>query len=163
VDYEYERHGTAHLFLVFEPLAGRRRVKVTERRTAVDVAHLRRDIGDVPYPQAEPMVLVMDNLNTHKAASLYAAFAPTEVRRMLERLEIHDTPKHGSWLNMAEFDLGVLATPCLNRRIPNPTALIQEVTAWEQRRHTMNGRQVRRWRMMPCSPPQDDKEVCDAA
>jgi hypothetical protein len=140
VDYEYERHGTANLFMVFEPLAGRRRVKVTERRTAVDFAHLLRDVVDVHYPQAEHIVLVMDNLNTHKPASLYEAFAPTEARRILERLEIHYTPKHGSWLNMAEIDLSVLATQCLNRRIPNPAALIQEVTAWEQRRNTMNGR-----------------------
>jgi hypothetical protein len=140
VDDEDARHGTANLVMVFEPLAGRRRVKVTERRTAVDLAHLRRDVVDVHDPQAEPMVLVMDNLNTPKLASLYEACAPTEARRILERLEIHDTPKHGSWLNMADIDLSVLATQGLHRRIPNPAALIQEVTAWEQRRNTMNGR-----------------------
>jgi hypothetical protein len=140
VDDEYERHGTANLFMVFEPLAGRRRVKVTERRTAVDFAHLLRDVVDVHYPQAEPIVLVRDNLNTHKPASLYEAFAPPEARRILERLEIHYTPTQGSGLNMAEIDLSVLATQCLNRRIPHPAALIHEVTAWEQRRHAMNSR-----------------------
>ena len=106
--------------MVFEPLAGQRRVKVTERRTAVDFAHLIQELVDAQYPHAEKIVLVMDNLNTHKAASLYEAFAPAEARRLMERLEIHDTPKHGSWLNMAETELSVLATQCLDRRIPDP-------------------------------------------
>jgi transposase len=135
IDYEYERRGTANLFMVFEPLAGHRRVKVTERRTAVDFAYLIRELSDEQYPHAEKIVLVMDNLNTHKPASLYEAFAPAEARRLLERLEIHYTPKHGSWLNMAETELSVLTTQCLDRRLPDPTTLHQEVAAWEQRRH----------------------------
>ena len=105
--------------MVFEPLAGQRRVKVTARRTAVDFAHLLQDVVAVHYPQADKIVLVMDNLNTHKLASPYEAFTPTEARRLMERLELHYTPKHGSWLNMAETELSVLATQCLNRRIPN--------------------------------------------
>jgi hypothetical protein len=135
IDYEYERQGTANLFMVFEPLAGQRRVKVTERRTAIDFAHVMQELVDEQYPQATTRVLVMDNLNTHKPASLYEAFAPVEARRLRERVEIHDTPKHGSWLNMAETELSVLATPCLDRRIPDPTTLQQEVAACEQRRH----------------------------
>ena len=135
VDYEYERQGTANLFMVFEPLAGRRQVKVTERRTAVDFAQLLRELIDEQYPQAEKVVLVMDNLNTHKPASLYEAFEPAEARRLLKRLEIHYTPKHGSWLNMAETEFSVLARQCLDRRIPDPTTLIQEVAAWQQQRN----------------------------
>lgn len=135
VDYEYERQGTANLFMVFEPLTGQRRVKVTERRTAVDFAHVLQELVDDQYPQAEKIVLVMDNLNTHKLASLYEAFAPAEARRLMERLELHYTPKHGSWLNMAETELSVLATQCLDRRIPNPLILTQEVAAWERRRN----------------------------
>lgn len=135
VDYEYKRKGPANLFMVFEPLAGRRRVKVTERRTAVDFAHLLREVIDKPYPQAEKMVVVMDNLNTHKPASLYEAFAPAEARRLLERLEMHYTPKHGSWLNMAEIELSVLATPCVDRRIPDPITLTQEVATWQRQRN----------------------------
>jgi transposase len=135
IDYEYERQGTANLFMVFEPLAGQRRVKVTERRTAIDFAHVIQELVEEQYPQAEKLVLVMDNLNTHKLASLYEAFAPAEARRLTERLEIHYTPKHGSWLNMAETELSVLATQCLDRRIPDSTTLHQEVAAWEQRRN----------------------------
>jgi len=135
VDYEYERKGTANLFMVCEPLAGQRRVKVTERRTAIDFAHLIREVVDEQYPQAEQIVLVMDNLNTHTPASLYEAFAPAEARRLMERLEIHYTPKHGSWLNMAETELSVLATQCLDRRIPDPAILTREVAAWEHQRN----------------------------
>ena len=135
VDYEYERRGTANLFMIFEPLAGKRHVKVTERRTAVDFAELLRDLVDAHYPQAEKIVLVMDNLNTHKPASLYEAFPPAEARRLLERLEMHYTPKHGSWLNMAETELSVLATQCLDRRIPDATTLTPEVAAWEGHRN----------------------------
>jgi DDE superfamily endonuclease len=135
-DYEYERKGTANLFMVFEPLAGHRWVKVTERRTAVDFAHVIQELVDEQYPQAEKIVLVMDNLNTHKPASLYEAFAPAEARRLIERLEIHHTPKHGSWLNMAETELSILATQCLDRRIPSPITLTQEVAAWERQRNT---------------------------
>ena len=134
-DDEYERQGTAHRFLVCEPLAGRRRVKVTERRTAVDFAQVRREVIAEPYPQAEKLVLVRDNLHTHKPASLSEAFEPAEARRLLERLERHETPTHGSWLNMAETELSVLATPCVDRRISDPTLLTREVAAWERRRH----------------------------
>ena len=135
-DYEYERNGTANLFMVFEPLAGQRRVTVTERRTAIDFAHVIRDLVDVYSPQADTIVLVMDNLNTHKPASLYEAFEPAEARRLMERLEIHYTPKHGSWLNMAETELSVLATQCLDRRIPDKEPLTREVAAWERQRNT---------------------------
>ena len=135
VDYEYERQGTANLLMVFEPLAGQRRVKVTERRTAVDFAHLLREVVDEQYPQAEKIVLVMDNLNTHRPASLYEAFPPAEARRLLERVEIHHTPKHGSWLDMAETELSVLARQCLDRRIPDATTLTQEIAAWERHRN----------------------------
>jgi hypothetical protein len=134
-DYEYERNGTANLFMIFEPLAGRRRVKVTNRRTKVDFAQVIREIVDEDYAEAETIVLVMDNLNTHKAASLYEAFEPTEARRILDRLEIHYTPKHGSWLDMAEIELNVLTKQCLDRRIPDQPTLIEEVSAWETPRN----------------------------
>jgi hypothetical protein len=135
VDDEYERQGTANLFMVFEPLAGQRRVQVTERRTAIDFAQVIQELLEEPYPQAEKLVLVMDNLNTHQLASLSEAFAPAAARRLTERLEMHDTPKHGRWLEMAETELSVLATQCLDRRIPDSTTLHQEVAAWEQRRN----------------------------
>ena len=122
--------------MVCEPLAGQRRVKVTERRTAVDVAPLIPELVDAQYPQAEKIVLVMDNLNTHTLASLSEAVTPPEARRLMERLELHHTPKHGSWVNMAETERSVLATQCLDRRIPNPLTLIQEVAAWERQRNT---------------------------
>jgi len=134
-DYEYERCGTANLFMLFEPLAGKRHVKVTERRTAVDFAHVIRDLADVHHPDAEKIVLVMDNLNTHRPASLYQAFAPVEARRLTERLEIHYTPKHGSWLDMAEIELSALATQCLYRRIADAETLASEVAAWQVRRN----------------------------
>jgi hypothetical protein len=135
IDYEYERHGTANLFMLFEPLAGWRHVEVTDRRTAVDFATVLRDLSDRYYPQARKIVLVMDNLNTHKLASLYEAFAPEEARRLAERFEIHYTPKHGSWLDMAETELSVLARQCLKRRIDNRDDLKREVAAWEKRRN----------------------------
>ena len=109
VDYEYRRNGTANIFMLFEPLAARRRVKVTERRTKVDWAYLIRDLVDVHYPEAEIVVLVMDNLNTHAKASLYEAFEPKDAKRIADKLEIHYTPKHGSWLNVAESELSVMA------------------------------------------------------
>jgi hypothetical protein len=136
IDYEYARQGTANLFMVCEPLAGQRWVKVTERRTAVDFAQLIRELVDEQYPHAEKIVLVMDNLNTHKPASLYEAFTPAEARRWIERLEIHYTPKHGSWLHMAETEFSVLAAQCLDRRIPDAPTLAQEVAAWERQRNT---------------------------
>jgi hypothetical protein len=132
---EYERTGTANLCMVCEPLAGTRRVQVTERRTAVDFAQLIQALIDVQYPQAEKIVLVLDNLNTHKPASLYEAFAPAEARRLMERLEIHYTPKHGRWLNMAEIALSILATQWLDRRIPAPATLAREGAAWARQRN----------------------------
>ena len=135
VDYEYERNGTANLFMIFEPLAGKRRVKVTDRRTALDFAEVIRELVD-SYPRAEKIVLVMDNLNTHKMASLYEAFAPDEARRLIERLEVHYTPKHGSWLDMAETELSVMTKQCLRRRIPDKPTLVGEVAAWESSRNT---------------------------
>jgi transposase len=136
LDYEYERNGTANLFMRFEPLGGRRRVKVTDQRTKVDFAHVIREMVDEDYPEAKVIVLVMDNLNTHKPASLYEAFEPAEARRLIEKLEIHYTPKHGSWLNMAETELSIVTKQCLDRRIPDVTTLRREITAWERLRNT---------------------------
>lgn len=138
-DYEYERRGTANLFLVTEPLVGQRRVKVTDRRTAVDFAHFVRDIVDQWYPDAETIVLVMDNLNTHKLASLYEAFAPAEARRLVEKLEIHYTPKHGSWLNIAEIEFSLLSRECLDRRIASVEELRKEIAAWQRQRNRQHG------------------------
>jgi hypothetical protein len=134
-DHEYEREGTANLFMVCEPLRGWRHVSVTARRTAVDWAYCIRDLLDVHYPDAERVVLVLDNLNTHGPASLYDAFTPAEARRLLARLEIHYTPKHGSWLDMAEIELSVLARQCLDQRIASREALAREVAAWEAARN----------------------------
>jgi hypothetical protein len=134
-DYEYERNGTANLFMMFEPLIGQRHVKVTERRTAVDYAHAVRELVDVHYPEARTIVLVQDNLNTHKPASLYEAFPPEEARRIITKLEIHYTPKHGSWLDMAETELSVLSRQCLDRRIPDQPTLTTEVGTWEINRN----------------------------
>jgi hypothetical protein len=139
IDYEDARQGPAHLCMGCEPLAGQRRVKVTERRTAVDFAPLLRELSDEPDPHADTIVLVMDHLHTHKPASLDEAFAPAEARRLLERLEIHDTPTHGSGLHRAETELSVLTTPCWNRRIPDPTTVCPEVAAWARRRHQAKG------------------------
>lgn len=135
IDYEYERHGTGNLFMMFEPLAGRREVLVTERRTAVDYAEAIQHLVDVSYPRAEKIVLVQDNLNTHKLASLYEAFPPEEARRLIHKLEVHYTPKHGSWLNMAEIELGVVQGQCLDRRIPDLPTLTREVAAWQSARN----------------------------
>jgi DDE superfamily endonuclease len=130
-DYEYERNGTVNLFMMFEPLAGRRHVLVTERRTAKDYAHAIRHLLDVVYPEAEKIVLVQDNLNTHKLASLYEAFPPEDARRLSNRLEVHYTPKHGSWLDMAEIELGILQRQCLDRRLPDRDTVTTEVAAWQ--------------------------------
>lgn len=135
VDYEYERQGTANLFMAVEPLTGQRYVTATDRRTAVDFAQIVKDLLEVRYPHADKVVLVLDNLNTHKPAALYQAFEPAVAWRLLERLEIHHTPKHGSWLNMAEIELSVLSQQCLNRRIPDATTLVREVAAWQQARN----------------------------
>ena len=133
-DYEYERGGVVNLFLFCEPLQGRRWVDVTERRTKKDWAHRIKELVDERYPKAERIVLVMDNLNTHSPASLYEAFDPAEARRLANRLEIHYTPKHGSWLNMAEIELSVLSRQCLDRRVPNFETLEAEAAAWQERR-----------------------------
>lgn len=135
VDYEYVRNGTANLFMISEPLLGWRAVKVTERRTARDFAEVVRWIVEDLHAEAEKVVLVMDNLNTHKIASLYEAFPPERARRIAERLEIHHTPKHGSWLNMAEIELSVLSRQCLDRRIESRAELKREVAAWEDDRN----------------------------
>jgi hypothetical protein len=134
-DYEYERGGVVNLFLFREPLAGRRGVDVTEQRTRADWAHQIRELVDVRYPDAERVVLVLDNLNTHSPASLYEAFPPAEARRLADKLEIHHTPKHGSWLNMAEIELSVLSRQCLDRRVPDMATLAAEVAAWQHRRN----------------------------
>lgn len=137
VDFEYERHGTANLFMFVEPLAGWRHVSVTERRTAVDWAHAIKAVLDEDYPDARVVRLVLDNLNTHTLGSLYEAFEPAEARRLAERLEIHYTPKHGSWLNIAEIELRVLSGQCLDRRIPDRAELEREVEAWERMRNEL--------------------------
>jgi hypothetical protein len=130
-DYEYERNGTANLFMLFAPLEGWRHVKVTERHTALDYAEVLRELADIHFGNAEKIVLVQDNLNTHKPASLYEAFPAAEARRIVERFEWHYTPKHGSWLDMAESELSVLSSQCLDRRIPDQPTLAAEVAAWE--------------------------------
>ncbi len=135
-DYEYVRNGVANLFMFFAPLAGWRHVQVTEHRTRLDWAHAVRDLVDVYFPTATTIRLVCDNLNTHTAGSLYEAFSPKEARRILGRLELHHTPKHGSWLNMAEIELSVLSRQCLDRRIADDTALRQEIAAWEAPRNS---------------------------
>ena len=134
-DYEYERNGVSSLFMLFAPLDGWRRIEVRERRTKVDWAHVVKRLVDEDYADRERIVLVMDNLNTHKLSSLYEAFEPSEARRIAERLEIHYTPKHGSWLNMAEIEIGVLARQCLERRIPDRETLRGEVETWQKSRN----------------------------
>jgi DDE superfamily endonuclease len=130
VDYEYERQGVVSLFLACAPLEGQRWVTVTARRTRVDWAHLIRELVDVRYPDAERLVLVQDNLNTHTPASLYEAFPPAEAKRLADKLELHYTPKHGSWLNIAEIELSVLGRQCPARRVPDAATLVAEVAAW---------------------------------
>lgn len=135
-DYEYERQGTCNVFMVCEPLRGTRWVTVTEHRTKIDWAHLIKEVVDHQYPDAQRIQVVMDNLNTHSPASLYEAFEPAEAQRLLRRLEFHYTPKHGSWLNMAEIEFSILGRQCLARRIPTAAELRREVAAWEQARNT---------------------------
>jgi uncharacterized small protein (DUF1192 family) len=134
-DYEYRRNGTANLFMMFAPLEGWRHVKVTDRHTALDYAQVLKELSDTHFPGSAKIVLVQDNLNTHKPASLYEAFPPAEARRLVERFEWHYTPKHGSWLDMAESELGVLSSQCLDRRIPDQQVLKEEVEAWEADRN----------------------------
>ena len=134
-DYEYERNGTANLFMLFAPLEGWRHVKVTERHAAMDYARILKDLSDTHFPEAAKIVLVQDNLSTHKPASLYEAFPAAEARRLVERFEWHYTPKHGSWLDMAESELSVLSGQCLDRRIPDQQTLIEQVAAWQADRN----------------------------
>lgn len=136
-DYEYRRKGTANIFMAVEPLAGRREVSVTKQRTMLDFAAEMKRLVDVHYPQARRIRVVMDNLSTHKSASLYEAYPPGEARRILQRLEFHYTPKHGSWLNMAEVEIGVMSGQCLNRRIGDMQTLERETAAWAARRNTV--------------------------
>ena len=135
-DYEYARNGVGNLFMMFEPLAARREVTVTERRTRQDFAHCLRDVAERRYPDAEKIVLVMDNLNTHSLSSLYATFEPDEARCLCERFEIHYTPKHGSWLNMAELEISVMSRQCLGRRIASLDTMAGEVQAWASQRNS---------------------------
>ena len=135
VDYEYERNGTANLFMLFAPLEGWRHVKVTERRTTIDYAQVLQELSDIHFAEAEKIVLVQDNLNTHNPASLYEAFTASEARRLVERFEWHYTPKHGSWLNMAESEL---SSQCLDRRIPDRRSLERQVAAWLRDRNIHN-------------------------
>jgi hypothetical protein len=139
-DYEYSRGGVANLFLWCEPLRGRRAVTVTGRRAAADWAHVIRELIDRHYPEAERIVLVQDNLSTHTPASLYEAFAPAEAKRLADKLELHSTPTHGSWLNIAEIELSVLARQCLDRRIPDRETLEREVAAWQAGRNAAGGK-----------------------
>jgi hypothetical protein len=134
-DSEYERRGTANIFMAVEPLAGKRTVRITDRRTKIDWAHFIHFLLLTVYPEVAVVVLVMDNLNTHGVGSLYEAFDPATARGLAARLEIHHTPKHGSWLNMAETELSVLSRQCLDRRIDSKETMIHETAAWEQRRN----------------------------
>ena len=134
-DYEYERQGNANIFILFEPLAGKRFIETRSHRKSVDWAHVMKDLSDLHYPDAEVIVVVMDNLNTHKLASFYEAFEPEEAHRLSRRFEIHYTPKHGSWLNMAEIELSALVRQCLNRRIPDQDILDVEAQAWTKERN----------------------------
>jgi len=136
VDYEYQRRGVTNLFMIFEPLAGKRHIEITDQRRRVEWAEVMRMVSDELYPEAEKMVMVLDNLNTHVPAAFYLAFEPEEARRLVERFELHYTPKHGSWLNMAEIELSALTRQCLDRRIPDKDTLIREVKAWEKQRNS---------------------------
>jgi hypothetical protein len=146
-DYEYERNGTANLFLVTQPLRGWRHVEVTERRTKLDWARVIKDLADVRYPDVERIVLVLDNLNTHTPSALYEAYPPAEARRIVERLEIHYTPKHRSWLNVAEIELSTMSGQCLHRRIPDREPLERKDAAWEAERNALGGSV--NWRFTP--------------
>jgi transposase len=134
-DYEYERNGVRNIFIFVEPQAGWRHVEVTERHTKLDFAQQMKWLVDQRYPEAERIEVILDNLCTHKAASLYEAFEPAEARRILRKIDFHYTPKHGSWLNMAEIELSILQRQCLDRRIPDEQTLKQEIAVWEQQRN----------------------------
>ena len=135
-DYEYKRGGVADLFMLFEPLAGKRHIEITDQRRRVEWAEVMRIVSDELYPDTEKIVVVLDNLNTHVGAAFYLAFEPQEARRLVERFELHYTPKHGSWLNMAEIELSALTRQCLDRRIPDKDTLLTEVKAWQDQRNS---------------------------
>ena len=135
-DYEYKRGGVADVFMLFEPLAGKRHIEITDQRRRIEWAEVMRTVADELYPEAEKIVVVLDNLNTHVLAAFYLTFEPSEARRLIERFEFHYTPKHGSWLNMAEIELSALVRQCLDRRIPDKDSLIREVKAWEDQRNS---------------------------
>ena len=137
IDYEYERNGTANIFMFTEPLSGKRHVNIRKQRTAIDWAQEVKELLDVHYPEADGVCLISDNLNTHKIGSLYEAFPPEEAHRLATRLELHHTPKHGSWLNIAEIELSALTIQCLDRRIPDIETLRRETKAWESRRNEL--------------------------
>jgi hypothetical protein len=139
-DYEYRRNGVANLFMMFEPLAGKRHLKVTDRRTKEDFAGCMHQLVDEIYPKAEKVVLVMDNLNTHKKASLYEAYEPAKAKRIADKLEIHHTPRHGSWLNMAEVEISILSRQCLSERMANVKRLEMATMAWEKIRNSMRAK-----------------------
>jgi hypothetical protein len=139
-DYEYERNGVCSIFMFYAPFQGKRYVVVTDRRTRADWAMQIKNLLDALYPKARKVILVMDNLNTHNGISLYETFPPEEARRLLDRLEIHYTPKHGSWLNMAEIELSVLSRQCTNRRIPDKQTLAHEITAWQTQRNEIEAK-----------------------
>ena len=174
VDYTFESAGMRKVFLACEPLAGKRFVTISERRTSQDWAHFIRDLVDMHYPDAEKLVLVLDNLNTHTPSSLYQTFTPAEARRLLQKLELHYTPVHGSWLNMAEIELSALARQCLSRRIGTQEELEGEVLAWQERRNeeaiTVNWRfttaeaRIKLTRLYPSLEPQKppSKKKCVA-
>ena len=134
-DYEYQRNGVADLFMLFEPLQGKRFVEVTEKRRKIEWATVMKQLSDVRYPQAEKIIVVLDNLNTHTPSAFYETFEPEEARRLVERFEFHFTPKHGSWLNMAEIELSALVRQCLDRRLPDIETLTDEVQSWQQQRN----------------------------
>jgi len=134
-DYEYQRGGVADVCMAFEPLVGKRYIEITDQRRREEWARVMQKVSDELYPQAEKIVVVMDNLNTHTPAAFYQVFEPEEARRLVERFEFHYTPKHGSWLNMAEIELSALVRQCLDRRIPDKEALIREVKAWQDQRN----------------------------
>jgi transposase len=140
-DYEYVRNGTANIFMFVDANRSWRHAKVTDRRACIDFAECMRDLAEVHYPHAEKIRVVLDNLSAHRPSALYERFAPTEARRILERLEFHFTPKHASWLNMVEIEIGVMVSQCLDRRIPDKKTLVAEVAAW-QRRRTAEGAQI---------------------
>ena len=135
-DYEYKRGGVADVFMVFEPLVGKRYIEITDQRRREEWARVMQKVSDELYPQAEKIGVVMDNLNTHTPAAFYQLFEPEEARRLVERFEFHYTPKHGSWLNMAEIELSALVRQCLDRRIPDKETMIHEVKAWQDQRNS---------------------------